>query len=200
MTDTPDALIEALCWAQQCWDERDHLIDETKRLALDAAAQALRARLTAGDAAIKELEETKLERGVWQRDAATKQELWRKAAEDRAAAIMRVVDLEAARGDGWATVDLVRAGLVRIIGDGYEERSVLPAVARVERIVASLKADLAAARAEIERLRNALVEIASLRGQNKSELALLVYVMGLADAALAPKENAAIRAMKGQNG
>jgi hypothetical protein len=103
------------------------------------------------------------------------------------AAIKRVAELETQKGDGWTTVDFVRAALVAIIGDGYNERSVLPAVGRVERIVASLKADLAAARAEIE-CKDAVLTKISTASIGLSPTATCKNMREIARAALAPKE------------
>lgn len=44
---------------------------------------------------------------------------------------------------GWQTVAVARTALVRLIGDGYEERSIMPAIGRVERIVSNLRARVA---------------------------------------------------------
>ena len=119
--------------------------------------RALRARIIAGDTAIKELEETKLKRDVWQRDAATKQELWRKAAEDRAAAIKRVAELTTA-----------------LEGDHKIEKNGV--------LLQTYMEHLAAARAEIERLKAAIGRIAT-REISRGSVCSFAYEI------LAPKEN-----------
>jgi prefoldin subunit 5 len=79
-------------------------------------------------------------------------------AKQYARAEAALAELEAQQGDGWTTVAVAKDALVRLIGDGYAERSLMPAVGRVERIVASLKARAEAAEAALAECRAAVVE------------------------------------------
>ena len=69
---------------------------------------------------------------------------------------------EMQKSDGWATVTSARDALVKIIGDGYAERSIMPAVGRVERIVSHLKAELARTREALTWAMDEIDELANV--------------------------------------
>ncbi len=201
MTDTPDALINehalALHEHNEAFDMRDEDALTEAHERVNKAAQALRARLTAGDAAIKRVAELNAEvneitaqyLAVVHDLAAARGEI----AEHEATLKAHLYAVEAARElwhtanpdkqDVWPDHGHLMAWLMDEIG--FEKQR----TKYIGETLAARNTDLAAARGEIEQLARVLAWIKEIGGRSEKDLlAQITDIADIATTALAPKE------------